>query len=49
MQFTENTGCKKSPFWHHHTTLSGCIFAAKACIDRWKRLVKHRYLLHMSS
>jgi len=24
----ENTGCKKSPFWHHCTTLSGCILAA---------------------
>jgi len=28
---------KKSPFWHHWTTLSGCIFAAEACIDNRKR------------
>jgi len=33
----ENTGRKKSPFWHHRTTLSGCIFAAEACIDNWKK------------
>ena len=32
---------KKSPFWHHRTTLSGCIFAAKACIQNpKKKLVK---------
>jgi len=40
---------KKSPFWHLRTTLSGCIFSAKACIDNRKKLVKRRYLLHMSS
>jgi len=45
----ENTGRKKSLFWHHRTTLSGCICTAEACIDNWKKLVKHRYLLHMSS
>jgi len=45
----ENTGRKKSSFWHHRTTLSGCIFAAEACIDNRKKLVKHRYLLHVSS
>jgi len=45
----ENTGRKKSPFRHHRTTLSGCIFAAEACINIRKKLVKHRYLLHMSS
>jgi len=33
MRLAENTGCKKSPFWHHRTSLSACIFAAKACID----------------
>jgi len=32
-----NTGRKKLPFWHHHTTLLGCIFAAKACIDKQKK------------
>jgi len=40
--------CKKSPSAHHRTTLSGYIFATKACIDSWKKLVKHHYL-HMSS
>jgi len=30
---------KKSPFWHHRTTLSGCIFAAKACIDNRQKLL----------
>jgi len=37
----ENTGRKKiaksSPSAHHRTTLSGCIFATKACIDNWKK------------
>jgi len=33
----ENTGRKKSPFWHHRTTLSGCIFAAEACINNRKK------------
>jgi len=33
----ENTGRKKMPFWHHHTTLSGCIFAVEACIDNQKK------------
>jgi len=31
-----NTGHKKSPFWHHRTTLSGYIFGSKACIDHRK-------------
>ena len=37
----ENTGRKKSPFWHHRTILSGCrpIFAAEACIDNRKNLL----------
>jgi len=35
-RLTENTGRKKSPFRHHRTTLSGCIFANKACIDNQK-------------
>jgi len=46
-RLAENTGRKKSPFWHHRTTLSGCIFAAEAYIDNRKKLLK--YLLHMSS
>jgi len=37
MQLAENTGRKKSPFWHHWKTLSGSIFAAEACIDSQKK------------
>jgi len=33
----ENTLRKKSPFWHHRTTLLGCIFATEACIDNRKK------------
>jgi len=40
---------KKSPSGHHRTTLSGHIFATKACIDNWKKLVKQQYLLHSSA
>jgi len=36
-QLAKNTGRKKSPFWHHHTTLLACIFAAKPCIDNRKK------------
>jgi len=32
-----NTGRKKSPSRHHHTTLSGHIFAIKECIDNRKK------------
>jgi len=32
-RFAENTGRRKSPFRHHRTNLSGCVFATKACID----------------
>ena len=32
-----NTGRKKSSFWHHRTTLSGYIFATKACIHNRKK------------
>ena len=39
---------KKSPSEHHPTTLSGYIFATKACIDNRKKLVKQQYVLHMS-
>ena len=28
---------QKSPSGHHPTTLSGYIFATKACIDKWKK------------
>jgi len=37
-----NTRRKKSPFWHHRTTLSGYIFGTKACIDNRKKLVKQQ-------
>ena len=40
MRLAENTGRKKSPkspSWHHHTTLSGYIFATKARIDNRKK------------
>jgi len=40
---------KKSPSMYHPTTLSGYIFATKACIDNPKKnLLKQQYLLHMS-
>jgi len=42
-----NIGRKISPSRHHCTTLSGHIFAIKACIDnRKKKLVKQQYLLY---
>jgi len=39
---------KKSPSGHHHTTLSGYIFANKTRIDNWKKLIRQQYLFHMS-
>jgi len=36
MRLTENTGRKNSPSVYHRTTLSGYIFATKACIDNRK-------------
>jgi len=45
-QLAENTGRNNSPSAHDRTTLSGYIFATKACIDnRKKKLVKRQYLL----
>ena len=38
---------QKSPSGHHPTSLSGSIFATKACIDNRKKLVKQQYVLHM--
>jgi len=38
---------KKSPSENHRTTLSGYIFAIKACIDNWTKFIKQQYLLHM--
>jgi len=40
---------QKSPSGHYRTTLSGYIFATKACIDNRKKTVKQQYLFHMSS
>jgi len=52
-QFAGNAGPKKwpkkSPSGHHHTTLSGYIFATKARIDNREKFVKQQYLLHMCS
>jgi len=42
----------KMPSGHHRTTLSGCVFATKTCIDnRKKNLLKNiqQYLFHPSS
>ena len=35
---------KNSPSAHHRTTLSGYIFATKACIDNRKKVLKQQYL-----
>jgi len=40
---------QKFPCVHHQTTLSGYIFATKARIDNWEKLVKPQYVPHMSS
>jgi len=43
---------KKSPkiaIWVPFTTLSGYIFATKACIDNRKKIVKQQYLPYMSA
>ena len=40
---------QKSPSAHHRTTLSGYIFATKACIDNRKKVVKQQYVLQMCS
>jgi len=52
-RLAENTGHKNrqnSPSGHHRTTLSGCIFTTKACIDNQKKnkLIKQQYFLQMS-
>ena len=39
---------KNSPSAHHRTTLLGYIFATKARIDSWKKLVKQQYLPYMA-
>jgi len=47
-KYSTQKWCKKLPSGHHPTTLSGYIFATKACINNQKKLVKQQYLLHMS-
>jgi len=49
MLLAENTGHKKSPFWHHRTTLSGCIIVAETCIDNRKKTCQTSIFLHMFS
>ena len=44
-----NTGRQKSPLWHYRTTLSGCIFAAEACIDIPNKASIFRAELHAIS
>jgi len=39
---------KNSASGHHHTTLSGCIFAIRHVSTIGKKLVKQQYLPHMS-
>jgi len=39
---------QKPPSAHHRTTLSGYVFANKACIDNLKQIFKQQYLLHMT-
>jgi len=39
---------KNSPSGHHRTTLPDSIFAIKARIDNWKKLVKQQRLPHTS-
>ena len=46
-RLAENTGRKsrqKSPSRHHRTSLSGCIFATKTCIDTGKNLLNSNIL-----
>jgi len=46
-KYRTQTWRKKLPSAHHRATLSGCIFATKAYIDNWKKIVKQRYVPHM--
>jgi len=47
MRLAKSTGRKLSP--KIRTNLSGYFLATNACIDNRKKVVKHQYLLHMSS
>ena len=46
IQLTQKNDAKMG---HHRTTLSGWVFATKACIDNRKKIVKQQYLHHRSS
>jgi len=46
-RLAENTGRKKSPSRHHRTTLSGCVFATKACINNREKAVKQQSRPHV--
>jgi len=37
LEMQDTKSRQKSPSGHHHTTLSGYIFATKARIDNWKK------------
>jgi len=39
MRLAENAGPKKGAKRHHRTTFSGYIFATKARIDSWKKIL----------
>jgi len=47
LQIQDAKMVQKSPSAHHCTTLSGYIFAIKACIDNRKKIVKQQYVLRM--
>jgi len=53
LRLAENTGCKKvaknSQSGHHHTTLSGYIFATKARIDNRKKLLSSNITIWWAS
>jgi len=40
-RLAEIQDAQKSPSRHHRTTLSGCVFATKACIDNQKKNLLH--------
>jgi len=39
-------GRKKSPFWHHRTTLSGYIFTTQACNDNPEKNLLNSNISH---
>ena len=48
LQMQDPKSRKKLPSGHHSTTLSGYIFATKACIDNRKKHFKQQYLPYTS-